>query len=319
MYLTSHVDKTKEIGTLPSITVLTTLPVENVAPLAYEYERTHKIKVVFVPVDENTLTDRVKDVGKVDLILTNSQLLNHVAGDGFLVPYTSESSDSIWDGLKEPNGFWKGTWYDPVVFCINKDYAVQQEMLPMSWHELAADKKIRIGITDFLASDAAANLLFTMVSQYGEENTKNIFKQLHPRVVQYSKYLSTPIRMAGMGEVDVTIGVQSEALRYINEGFPLRIAYPADGTACSVIGTGLLLKAPNEELAKAFADWLQGDEAQLAMQRNNFYFVPTNRNTMAYKKLTGKDLKLFLPLVNLPKERKQELLDNWVKEVRLQK
>ena len=317
MYLSKHVSEVKTVSTLPAITVLTTLPAENVAPLADEYEKNHKIKVVFVPLTEDELAKRVTDTGKADLVLTNSHMLNRIAGNGWLVPHISETGDSVWDGLKDQNGFWTGVWYDPVVFCINYDYAVRQESLPMSWQELADRKDIRIGMTDFLAADASANILFTMISQYGEENTTKIFTKLHPKVVQYSKYLSTPVRMAGMGEVDVSIAVQSEALRYINEEFPLTIAYPSEGTACTLTGTGILLKSPNEEQAKLFADWLQGDEAQLVLQKNNFYFMPTNRNTMAYKKMTGKNLVLFMPLVDLPKERKQELLDKWVKNTRL--
>ena len=56
-------------------------------------------------------------------------------------------------------------------------------------------------------------------------------QQIHAKVVRYAKYLSTPVRMVGMGEADVAIAVQSETLRYINDNYPISIIYPKDGTA----------------------------------------------------------------------------------------
>lgn len=317
MYLSGRADRTKQVNTLPTIVVYTTLPVETVAPLAEEYEREYRVKVSFIPASENDLMARAADTGKGDLLLTDSIVLEHVAAAGWLVPYMSETSDLVQDNLKDENGFWIGTWYDPVVFCMNKDYVARHDAVPMSWQELVADPKSRIGVTDFLASAASANMLYTLVSQYGEENTMDMLRLMHPRVVQYAKYLSTPARMAGMGEVDISVAVHSEAMRYIYEEFPLCIVYPREGTACTLTGTGILLNSPHTEQAKAFADWLQGDEAHLALQRSNFFFVPANRNTLAHKKLTNKNIPLFMPLVDLPHERKVALLDKWIKEVRM--
>lgn len=317
MYLSGHADETKQDNALPTILVYTTLPVENVAPLAEAYERNYRVRVSFMPMVEADLARKAAEAGKGDLVLADSMTLGHVAAAGWLVPYVSEVGDLVQDNLKDENGFWIGTWYDPVVFCMNKDYVSRHEAVPMSWQELAADAKSRIGITDFLAADASANTMFALVSQYGEDNTMQMLGSIHPRVRQYAKYLSTPARMAGMGEVDISVAVHSEAMRYIHDGFPLCIVYPQEGTACTLIGTGLLLKSPHEEHARAFADWLQGDEAHLALQQSNFFFVPANRNTLAYKKLTNKNIALFMPLVDLPKERQQELLDKWVKQVRM--
>lgn len=316
MYLSGYADKTKPDSSLPSIVVYTTLPIENVAPLAEEYEKSFNVRVSFVPLGKSEILSKAADVGKADLVLSDSGVLNTMASSGWLVPYFSEMSDLVQDNLKEKNNFWVGAWYDPVVFCMNKDFVSRREAVPMSWQELAADKKSRIGITDFLAADASANLLFALVSQYGEENTMDMARQLHPRVVKYAKYLSTPARMAGMGEVDISVAVYSEAMRYVYDGFPITIACPKEGTAYTVVGTGLLLGSAHEEQAKAFADWLQGDDANLALQRNNFHFIPTNKNTLAYKKLTNKNMPLFI-MADLPEERKNELLGMWMNEVRM--
>lgn len=304
---------------LGEITVYTTLPVENVTYLAEEYEENNKVQVNFVPLSEQELEQRVREQsGKADLLLADSRLLRRLAAQGWLVPYLSEHNDAVADSFRDDGGFWIGTWYDPMVFCINRDYMQRNEHLPLGWKDLSEAGRMRIGITDFLAADSAANLYFFLTAQFGEEAALDLLRKIHPRVVQYSKYLSTPVRMAGMGEVDLTVAVQSEVLRYIDDGYPLKIIQPEEGTAYVLIGTGVLLNAPHGEQAKKFADWLLTDEAQLVLQNNKFYFVPTNPATLAYKRLAVRNPVLFKQMADFPREKKQELLDRWVKLVRLQ-
>ena len=52
-----------------------------------------------------------------------------------------------------------------------------------------------------MAADAAANLYFSLLAAYGDQAAFRLMAALHPKVVQYVKFLSTPVRMAGMGEV----------------------------------------------------------------------------------------------------------------------
>ena len=188
---------------------------------------------------------------------------------------------------------------------------------PLGWQDLSEQPDIRIGITDFLAAESAANLYFFLTAQLGEEKTLAMLQQIHPHVVQYAKYLSTPVRMAGMGEVDIAVAVQSEILRYIEDGYPLKIIQPVEGTAYMLTGTGILLDAPHGEQAKKFADWLLTDEAMLVLQSNKFYFIPCNPTTLAYKQLAVRNPSLYNQLADFPKEKRQELLDKWVKQVRI--
>ena len=121
-----------------------------------------------------------------------------------------------------------------------------------------------------------------------------------------------------MGEVDSAIVVESEAIRYLQEGYPLKIVYPADGTAAMVTGTALLKNSKEADLAlaKEFADWLLEDEAQQIQQENGFYFVPTNPGTLAYKMFAGKNMILFNQEADFTLQQKHNFLDRWVKEVR---
>lgn len=322
MYLAGYADRVEQSKTVQSIDVYTTLPVEQVAVLAVEYEHANNVKVNFVPLSSKDLLTKIKaekdSASGADAVLADKETLQQVKALGALAQYNTEQADLVAGSLKDAESAWVGVWYDPIVFCANRDYLKAAPQIPETWAELADSKGIRIGLTDFLAAEASANLLFTLVAQYDEERVFTMLRKLHPQVVQYAKYLSTPVRMAGMGEVDISVAVQSEAIRYINEGFPLTLVYPTDGTAYRLTGAGILAKAPDDGLAgRQFVRWLLEDEAQQCLQQKQFFFVPTNRETLAYKSFSGKNLVLFENYSTMTAEQRHDLLDRWVKNIRL--
>lgn len=316
LYMSGYADR-GDAKTLDSITVYTTLPSELSAVLAGEYEKSNKIKVHFVHFNQNELLDKMqsKHPDKADVVMTDKDVFKKLEGENKLSKYTSEYTDVVSKRLKDEDGSWVGVWYDPIVFCANRDYLRSLSHIPLGWQELADDRS-RLGITDFLAADASANLLFTFVAEKDEQWAFALMKKYHPRIVQYSKYLASPVRMAGMGEVDIAIAVQSETIRYRNEGFPISVIYPREGTAYMLTGAGVVRGSSRKEQARAFVDWLLQDDVQLALQRNKFYFVPANYATIAYKTYTGKELKLFDEYSVLNGAERRAVLDRWIKEVR---
>ena len=314
--LSGYADKTPEQSGR-TVTVCTTMPAEQAGLLAAEFERMTKVDVRFIPMTPEELITSLSDKKKqpeADLVLADSRIMREAAKKGAFVPYLSEYTDSVADAFKDEEGAWTGVWYDPIVFCMNSDYLRTLPRIPETWAEFAAYPDMRVGMTDFLAADAASNLYFTMVSVYGEAEVLRQLAAIHPKVVQYVKFLSTPVRMTGMGEVDAAVAVQSETLRYITGGYPIRIVYPMDGTAYMLTGAGLLRE--DRPLAQDFIEWLLSDGAQMTLQRENVFFVPTNTGTLAYKQLAGKNLALFDKQADFTPAERSALLDRWLKNVR---
>lgn len=319
LYMSGHADKPKEGKPLATLTVYTTLPAESAGVLAKAYEDEHKVRVDFLPLPAAEVLARAKGGQGADLLLADQNTLEKAAQAGDFADYASEAADSVSPTFKNKDGLWTGIWYDPVVFVMNRDYLRATPRAPSTWSELAAAPEgTRIALTDFLATDAFSHLFFSMMSQFGDTATYNILRGIQPKVVQYARYLSTPVRMAGMGEVDLSVAVESEALRYLQQGYPLQIVYPADGTAYTLTGCGILKETQNQAAAQSFADWLLSDEAQLALQGQDFYFVPTNPATLAYKSFAGKNIVLFSHEQPFTDVQRHELLDRWVKEIRFQ-
>ncbi|MEG6585473.1 extracellular solute-binding protein [Dendrosporobacter sp. 1207_IL3150] len=318
-YLAGYADR-RNPKNMKSITVYTSLPVEQAAVLAQEYEKSSNLQVKIVPLSEKDIITRInleQEDPRADIILTSSTLLDSLKKDAQLSSYTSEQTDIVYERFKEEHGYWTGVWYDPIVLAANKDFIKGFNQIPTKWSDLTKDDQVRIGITDFLAADAAANLLFSLVSANGEEKAFDFLSKIHPKVIQYAKFLATPVRMAGMGEVDIAIAVQSESIRYVNDGFPVNIIYPEEGTAYILTGVAMVKGAQHGPEAKQFIDWLLQDSAQAVLQQNKFFFIPTNPEITSYKSYTNKSIELLDNKSVTTAEEKRLILDKWVQNVRL--
>lgn len=195
------------------ITAYTTLPAEHAAILSAAYEQEYDIRINFAPLSSEAVLERLREQADSSegnegaaLVLADSETLGRAAADGELAPWLSEQGDQVPELFRQQDGYWVGVWYDPIVFCVNRDYLKTQTVIPDTWTDLASRPGVRIGITDFLAADASANLLFRMIAQFGDVASYDIWRQIHPKVVQYARYLSNPVRQAGMGEVGYCSG-----------------------------------------------------------------------------------------------------------------
>lgn len=309
---------------MQEITAYTSFPTEIAAVLSEEYEKEYNVRVNFVQLSSEQILIRLHeqalgdDDGKASLILADRETLDRASAAGYLMPYISEKGDQVADSFRHPNRYWTGVWYDPVVFAVNQDYLRTHLDLPNSWQQLAQQRDIRIGTTDFMAADASSNLLYSMIAEYGDQRAFEIWRRIQPKIMQYSKYLHTPVRQAGMGEVDLSVAVLSETLRYVHDEYPIRILYPVDGTSAVIYGTGIAFRSSERDAhtAEVFSDWLLSDEAQFALAQHRFYLLTTNPMTLSYQMFAGKNINIFRNRPYFSKEEKEILLDRWIKEVR---
>ncbi|VBB06012.1 Hypothetical protein LUCI_1223 [Lucifera butyrica] len=301
-----------------AITVYTTLPVEQASALAKTYEQKSNIPVNIVILSTSDLLKRLeleRDKPQADIVLADRTTLDQVKKLHVLAAYNSEQTDLIPQRFRDATNLWTGLWYDPIVFAVNLDYLKNTSPVPSKWTDLANGKS-RLAITDFLASDVSANILYALVSARGEKETLNYFKKIHSQIVQYAKFIATPVRMAGMGEADIGIAPLSEATKYLDDDFPVRIIYPQDGSPYLLTGAGLIQGALHNREARQFLEWLLTDPAQIALLKSKYHVVPTNPATHMYKSFAGKKIVL-LEKKNLGDAREHQLLDKWVQTVRL--
>lgn len=318
----NHADQKNEIPFEKEITVYATIPQEQASLLSSSYQRLYHVKVNLTILTEEELLAKLQSPRTepfADVLLSSSMTFAKAAETDAFTKLHAEELEVIPAQLKSADNKWAGIWYDPIVIGLNRDFMVKLSPVPKRWADLVRPHEPRVVITDFLMADASAHFFFTFITKNGDAAAYEWFKQLHPNIVSYAKYLSTPSSMIGIGEADAAITLQSEAIRYIHDGFPIAIVHPEDGTAYILTGCAILSDSRSPEEAENFCRWLLGEEAQLLLQEQNYFFVPTNPTLPSHHAFTYKSEILWEPNPFLTKEEKHRLLDTWVQKIRLAK
>lgn len=158
-----------------------------------------------------------------------------------------------------------------------------------------------------------------LVEHFGEEGTFQRLRDASAHIVQYGKYLSTPAQMAAMDKCDIGISGLDEAKKVQQEGLPVRIIYPEDGTFFYLYGAALARDGSQAERAADFIDWLLDSESQEAQkEQNSYHFIYVNDAGMPVDD-AGTKLSFWALEKQYTELGKKELLSRWLQEIRFGK
>lgn len=304
------------------LTVYSELPTNLTTLLAQQYESQYHVRVVILPITEEQMATRLHQPmqeQRGDIVLAGRQNLKVGARLQQFKPAWSEGVDEVSDRFKHPEGLWVGLWYDPVIFAQNENFFNRFGKFVTTWRSLALPGSWQVIMTDFVASRSAANILYSFVEVQGEQDGLQYFINLKPHIAQYTKFLSTPIRIAALGETDIGVGNFSDGMQYVQHHYPVKILYPADGTPYYLYGAAMLAHTNKEVEAKKFIAWLTSKQVAELLQENEFYYVFTNPEVQPPKDALGRDLILFETVGDYTDEGEKALLNKWINQVRFRK
>lgn len=252
-----------------------------------------------------------------DVYVLSQGVLLQLKAEGRLAPYTSEKTDLVLDDYKDRSGYWTGVWMNPAVFAVNTDFAFSHPAFSYTWDEVVSRQSVRLVMTDFIASDYAADGLFSLIEHFGWAGGFDRLKRAASHIVQYGKYLTTPAHMAAMDKCDIGISGYDEAEKVRQEGLPVKVVYPEDGTYFYLYGAAL--GKQGMEKGKLFIDWLLSEAAESGVwEKNGYHFIHVNETGLPEDDFKRKPR--FWPLQKKYSEQgKKELIDLWVQEVRFGK
>lgn len=297
-----------------NIIVYTTLPADVIGGLALEYERNYDVSVQIRQISENELKAALqeKKIEPGALVFSEASFLEQ--NKQAFMPVITEQTDMLRKQFHEADGLWTGLWFDPIVFAVNRD-----NNLPKleSWSDLTRkESSFRLGIADFILSDQAALPFYYTVQEMEEGPAFEFWRQLHPKITQYAKFFATPVRMVALGEADLSIVFQSEALRYIQDGFPISTIQPQPSTPYMLFGMAAVqAKEGCSEKKLQFIEWLMLDTPQYLLEQKHIFWLSVHPDTLQYRRYATR-LKLA-DANKLPPEARKLLLDAWVRKVRL--
>lgn len=313
-------DQQTEVPFDSQITVYTTLTQEEATLLASSYQRIHHVKVNINCLSGAELIEEHERANHgADVVLASSNIVEKLSQKKLFIPLQSGDIDLVPPALKSDDAQWVGVWYDPFVIGLNRDFMVKLSPVPATWADIARPHEMRVVVTDFLMADASAHFFVTYMKHNGQTATYDWLERLHPNIVSYAKYLSTPSRTIGIGEADAAITLQSEAIRYIHDGFPIAIVMPYDGTPYLLTAGGVCQASQAPQEAEAFIRWLLTEEAQMVLSGQNYFYVPSNPTLPSYHSFTYQTENLWESNPLLTDKEKYRLLDKWVQEIRLAK
>lgn len=246
-----------------------------------------------------------------------------------LQPYVSPELANIMPQFRDPakrKGNYSSAVYIGILgFGVNTDRLKEKNLpVPQCWKDLTNPiYKGEIQIADPQSSGTAYTALATFSQLWGEDQAFDYLKKLNANVSQYTKSGIAPARNAARGESAIGIGFLHDYSQEKENGAPLQLVSPCEGTGYEVGGVSILKNARNLENAKRFVDWALSKEAQeLSWQKGQSYQILTNTKAEA----SPLSLKLeALKLINYDMDKygaeevRKALITKWVNEVKMGK
>jgi iron(III) transport system substrate-binding protein len=180
--------------------------------------------------------------------------------NGWLAPYLPEEvAQHFAPQYYDPDGLHITTrvLISPIAYNTN---LVKKEEAPQSFADLLDPKWAGKLVKAHPAySGTIMNSTFETARELGWGYFEKLAKQ---RVLQVQSATDTPKKIA-LGERAVMVdGAGYLVIRYKEEGQPVEIVYPAEGTPLATSPSAIFKAAPNPNAARLFQSWMHSREAQ---------------------------------------------------------
>ncbi|MBL4916836.1 ABC transporter substrate-binding protein [Szabonella alba] len=173
-------------------------------------------------------------------------------------------SELLPDLVSAVDGAYLPIYANPIAFAVNPQVLEQAGApMPASWRDLANPAyKGLMGMADPNSSGTAYVVIATLVQLFGEEEAFDLLAAMHQNMASYTRSGSGALGPVGQGELGIGVIFMSSIVREIQNGFPIEIVLPEEGTGYEISGVSLVKNGPNPEGGRAFIDYVLSKEAQ---------------------------------------------------------
>ncbi|MDF2656086.1 MAG: iron transporter substrate-binding protein [Bacillota bacterium] len=279
-------DNAKKEPAYKELTVYSALP-ETELPFYFNaFQQDTGIKVNYVRLSAGEMLTRVKAEGanpNASLMYGgSSDTYIAAAADGLLEPYTSPELSNVPDEYKDPDGNWSPFYVGALAFACNKDWFEKNKLeYPKTWDDLLKPEfKGQVSMAHPSTSGTSFSILATIVQMMGEDKAWDYLSKLNQNVRQYTKAGAAPPMEVALGEAAIALTFAHDGLKPANEGYPIEVVFPEDGTGYEVGAIALIKngKAEEQENAKLFVDWVLSQRGQECFIESKSNRLPINVN-----------------------------------------
>lgn len=191
------------------------------------------------------------------------------ASEGLLERYAPEGIDRIPAKFRSADDSWTPIAISPVAFFYNPEYVTKLgKEPPSSWKDYADPAyEGAIVLTHPASSGTAFVVLSTLVQIYGEDEAFRMLKEIDANVLQYARSAGSLTQMVASGEVAISMAYTHGLEVAIEQGFPIGVSFPVEGTGYELNSTAIIANAPEKQRAAAqkFIDWAVSEAGQRAL------------------------------------------------------
>lgn len=196
--------------------------------------------------------------------------------EDLLDPYQPANIGDMFPEYIDPQGVYVPLHIIVTCFGSNPEWLEENGLEPpTSWDDLLKPEyKGEIVVAHPATSGAAYTVLSQTVQRLGTDAGFEYLKELDKNILVYTKAGAAPFTNAGLGECGVAIGYSDNAQTVIDQGYPLVVSYPEEGTGYGITTAAMVKGGPEDEqeAAHKFIDWLIGESAMnLAYSEFNQY------------------------------------------------
>ena len=307
-----------------TITVYNTMDETAAMNLFESFEEEHGVRVEYVQLSTGEVVSRLEAESsnpQADL-WTGGVGLGHIeaAQNGLTAVYDSEVREQyIPEQFRDPEGRWAGLYLGALAFSSNPDLLDYYDLeKPQSWADLVKpefEDKVQMAYPS--TSGTAYNVLATMVQIMGEEEAFEYMHELDRSIISYTRSGFRPAQNVAMGETPVAIAYAHDLLQQQEEGYPIEITFPEEGTGYEVASISIVEGGPNPEIARKLYDHFLSREA--AEEYANFFSIPTRNDMTAEDLREGafaiEDLTVIDQDDIWAGQNRERLLDRWDEEI----
>ena len=216
------------------------------------------------------------------------------------------------------DGYWIGFGLIPLIFMTNTNFLEKNKLeAPQSWEDLLNPAyKNGLQMADARTSGTATERIFALVKCYGEDEAFVYQKKLHENVQMYTKSGQGGAIPIASGQAASGIFYLVDALDIQQEGYPVVISYPKEGTTYGIDAIGIIKGAKNLDAAKKFVDWSSSVDFANLMLEKKINYVPVHKDAnVTDPVLDMSKNKYFSADAEWKGAKRKDYVERWMKEV----
>jgi iron(III) transport system substrate-binding protein len=172
-------------------------------------------------------------------------------------PYKPKGIEQVNPKFRDPNGAWFAVTGYMEALCVNTERLAKRKLpMPKTREDLLNPVyKGEIVLPNPVSSGTGYLPISAVLQSKGEDAGWKFLKALDANVAQYIKSGSKPCTAVGQGEFAIGLSYEMMAVKLIEEGYPVKMVVPTEGSGYGLEATALMAASKNKTDAKRFLDW----------------------------------------------------------------